>query len=84
MEMKIELFFNPTCPVCLKAKKLVRKILKRSPQIEYEEVNAFEHQDRVMELGFQTVPAIVIDGGLWHTGIPNKKELKNEIDRNLV
>jgi small redox-active disulfide protein 1 len=82
--MKIELFYNPTCPRCSLAKKLTKKVLKKYPQVEYEEVNAFERQDRVLELGFRTVPAIVIDGKLWFTGVPTKKELKSEIKRNLA
>lgn len=81
--MKIEVFFNPTCPVCPHAKKLVKKVAKRYPEVQYEEVNAFENQERVMELGFETVPAIVIDGKLWHTGMPDKKALKKEIERRL-
>ena len=81
--MKIELFYNPSCPVCPKAKKLVKKILKKYPQVEYAEFNAFENQGRVVELGFQIVPAIVIDGKLWHTGMPDKKALKKVIEGKL-
>ncbi|UCE74520.1 MAG: thioredoxin family protein [Methanomassiliicoccales archaeon] len=77
--MKIELFYNPGCPICPKAKKLVKKLLRKYPQVEYVELNAFEHQDRVIQLGFQAVPAIVIDGALWHVGIPDKKALKKKI-----
>ena len=83
MGMKIELFYNPGCPVCPHAKKVVKKVLKKYPQIEYEEINSFEHQDRVITLGLQTVPAIVIDGTLWQTGIPNKNALRKEIERNI-
>jgi hypothetical protein len=36
-----------------------------------------------MELGFKIVPAIVINGKLWHTGMPDKKALKKEIISNL-
>ncbi|UCE38279.1 MAG: thioredoxin family protein [Thermoplasmata archaeon] len=82
-KMKIELFYNPTCHVCPVAKKLVKKVLKKYPQVEYVELNAFEHQDRVLSLGFQRVPAIVIDGKLWHAGMPDKKALKKEIKRIL-
>ena len=77
--MKIELFYNPTCHVCPKAKKLVKKVLKKYPEVEYVERNAFEHQDRVMALGFEIVPTIIIDGQLWHSGMPDKKALKNRI-----
>ena len=81
--MKIELFYNPTCPVCPQAKKLVKKISRKYPQVEYVEINAFEHQDQVMKLGFQSVPAIVIDGKLWHVGMPDKKALREEMESKL-
>ncbi len=81
--MKIELFYNPTCNVCPLAKKLVKKVLKKYPNVEYEEINAFENQDRVLELGFKIVPTIVIDGKVWHSGMPDKKALKKEITSNL-
>lgn len=81
--MRIELFYNPTCPVCPLVKKMVKKILRKYPDIEYVELNAFENQDRVIALGFEKVPAIVINGILWHTGIPDKKALIREIKGNL-
>lgn len=81
--MKIELFYNPTCNVCPKAMKLVKKLLKKYPEVEYLEINAFENQSRVMELGFQRVPTIVINGKVWHSGMPDKKALKKEIISNL-
>ena len=82
-DMKIELFYNPTCPICPSAKKLVKKVLKKYPQVEYVELNAFENQDRVIALGFGKVPAIAINGKLWHTGMPDKKALIREIKDNL-
>jgi small redox-active disulfide protein 1 len=82
-DIKIELFYNPTCPVCPLAKKMVKKVLKKYPEVEYVELNAFENQDRVIALGFQKVPAIVINGRLWHSGMPNKKALIREIKSNL-
>ncbi len=82
--MKIELFYNPTCHVCPVAKKLVKKVLRKYPQVEYEELNAFEHQGKVLALRFQAVPAIVIDGDLWHAGgMPDKKAFKKEIENRL-
>jgi small redox-active disulfide protein 1 len=81
--VKIELFYNPTCTVCPRAKKLVKKVLKKYHDVEYVEINAFENQDRVLELGFQRVPTIVIDGKVWHSGMPDKTALKKEIASNL-
>ncbi|UCF09119.1 MAG: thioredoxin family protein [Thermoplasmata archaeon] len=83
--MKIELFYNPTCHVCPIAKKMVAKVVKKYPQVTYEELNAFEHQERVLSLGFQMVPAIVIDDEVWHAGgLPDKKALKKEIKSRLA
>jgi small redox-active disulfide protein 1 len=82
-DLKIELFYNPMCPVCPLAKKMVKKVLKKYPEVEYVELNAFENQDRVIALGFEKVPAIVINGKLWHTGMPLKKQLIRKIKSNL-
>jgi hypothetical protein len=34
--------------------------------------------DMRMELGFEIIPAIAIDGKLWNTGMPDKISLRNE------
>lgn len=83
--MKVELFYNPTCHVCPLAKKMVAKVLRKFPAVEYEEVNAFENQDRVLALGFQMVPTVLIDGEIWHSGgMPDKKAFKREIKSRLA
>ena len=83
--MKVELFYNPTCHVCPVAKKMVAKVLKKYPHVEYTETNAFEHQDRVLALGIQMVPTILIDGEIWHSGgMPDKKAFKKEIKGRMT
>ena len=70
--MKVELFYTPVCPNCPKAKAIVRPLVKDRKDIDYSELNAFDHQDRVMELNFKMVPTIVIDGKVWVSGIPDE------------
>ena len=83
--MKVELFNNPTCHVCPLAKKMVARVLKTHPNVEYSEINAFENQDRVLALGIQMVPTILIDGEIWHSGgMPDKKAFKKEIKDRLT
>ena len=77
--MKVELFYTPTCPNCPVAKTIVRKLIRGRKEIEYTELNAYDHQDRVMELGFRMVPTIVIDGKVWSSGVPDEDELKKAL-----
>ena len=78
--MKVELFYNPTCHICPVAKKMVAKVLKKYPGVEYTEINAFEHQERILALRIQMVPTILIDGKIWHSGgMPDKNAFKKEV-----
>jgi glutaredoxin len=82
--MKVELFYNPTCHVCPIAKKMVSKVLRKYSGVEYVELNAFEHQDRILALGIQMVPTILIDGEIWHSGgMPDKKAFKKRIKEQM-
>ena len=77
--MKVELFYTPTCPNCPPAKNIVRRFIRGRKDIDYSELNAFDHQDRVMELGFRMVPTIVIDGKVWMSGVPTEDQLKKAL-----
>ena len=79
--MKIEVFYTPTCPNCPPAKAALRKFIKEHKEIEYSEINAYDHQDRVMELGFRMVPTIVVDGKVWMTGVPTEEQLKGLLSK---
>ncbi|HEQ78769.1 MAG TPA: thioredoxin [Euryarchaeota archaeon] len=79
--MKVDLYYTPQCPNCPAAKNIMRKLLKEFPNIEYRELNAFEHQDKAMELGFRMVPTIVIDGKIWHSGVPDEAKLREALSR---
>ena len=59
----------------------VIEFVKEHKDIEYSEVNAYDHRDQVMELGFRTVPTIVVDGKVWMTGVPTEEQLKGLLSK---
>ena len=58
---KIEIYTTPTCPYCVKAKKLLD-----SKEVQYEEINVdtdeVKYQEMIKRSGRKTVPEIFIDG----------------------
>jgi len=81
--MKIQVFSTPMCSTCPAAKEVVKEVLKKFPQVEYEEVDALEKQEEAFSCGVSSVPAIVIDGELWKCGVPSKKEVEAEVQRRI-
>lgn len=77
----MDLYYTPTCPACPKAKKIVRRVLKEYKDVKYRELNAFENQDKVMELGFNMVPTIVIDDEVWQSGVPDEEDLRSLLNK---
>ncbi len=60
---KVTIYTTPTCPYCIRAKKLLDSL-----EVTYEEINVADHpqeRERIMnEYNWQTVPAIFIDSKL--------------------
>lgn len=58
---KIEIYTTPTCPYCVKAKKLLD-----SKEVQYEEIDVdtdeVKYQEMIKRSGRKTVPEIFIDG----------------------
>lgn len=58
---KIEIYTTPTCPYCVKAKKLLN-----SKGVQYEEIDVdtdeVKYQEMIKRSGRKTVPEIFIDG----------------------
>lgn len=58
---KIEIYTTPTCPYCVKAKKLLD-----SKGVQYEEIDVdtdeVKYQEMIKRSGRKTVPEIFIDG----------------------
>ena len=79
--MKIQVYSTPMCTTCPAAKQVVKEVLKKHPDVDYEEVDTLERQEEAFSCGVVSVPAIVIDGELWKCGVPSKKEIESEILR---
>lgn len=83
MQIKIELYYTPTCPDCLPAKKIVQEVLKEYKNIEYKEINAKENMELVEKLGITHVPTIFINGEMIFVEKVDEKKLREEIEKRL-
>lgn len=75
--MKVEIFLAD-CKLCEKFLSIMREIFKHS---EIEIHRASECKDgscckRAEEVGVKAVPALVIDGKLVQTGVPDENEIE--------
>jgi thioredoxin 1 len=82
--MKVEMFYTPTCPECVAAHAKLRTAAREAVKdLEWREINVFEHLDHAVELGVMTLPSIVVDGELVFTSMPTVTQLRNAlIERN--
>lgn len=83
MQIKIELFYMPTCPDCLPAIQIVKEVIKDYNGIEYKEINAKENMKLVEDLGITHVPTIFINGEMIFVEKVEEKKLREEIERRL-
>ena len=78
-KLNVQLFTTPVCPNCPSAKAIASEVLTGRDGVNLSIVNAFEHQDLVARYGLQAVPAFVVNGCLWATGIPTREHLEQLI-----
>ncbi len=82
----LEILDSESCAKCFGLKERVNEVLEelKDKDIEVKKLDLFEDQNRIVELGLYTSPALVINGKLYFLGtIPSKEELKNLILEKL-
>jgi small redox-active disulfide protein 1 len=82
MSVKLEVFTSPTCPYCPMVVDLVER-LKKDMDIEIVYEDIMKDRKKAVELGLMAVPAITINGKIKFIGVPEEKELREEIKRVL-
>ena len=72
MNKLVELFFNPVCPFCPQARKLLESYQAQNPWFQYTEVNTYTEEGikRGMSLRVMAVPSIAVDGRVKIAGWP--------------
>jgi thiol-disulfide isomerase/thioredoxin len=70
--VKLELFFSPVCPLCPKAKVLVKEVASRYDNVEYIEINTYTEEGikRGMSMQVMAVPTVAIDDEIKLVGWP--------------
>ncbi len=82
----IEVLESESCAKCAGLKYRVQEVFEelKNKDIEIRYLDLFEDQNRIVELGMFTSPALAINGELYFVGtIPSKEELKKVIIEKL-
>ena len=79
--IKIEIFCAPNCNRCGKAVDLVEQLVQElnDESILCQKLNVVDELDYAVHLGILATPAIVINGKLEFTAMPNKQSLGNKL-----
>ncbi len=85
MTARIELFHAPDCPRCDRARTLLRELLAalNDDRLEYRERDVVTALDDAVRLGILATPALVINGRLAFTGLPDRKRLEAALQAAL-
>jgi len=75
--MKVELFHAPGCSKCAAAREGLKAAATAArPDVEWREINVLDEMDYAIERGVLSLPAIVIDGELVFSSLPNPQQLR--------
>lgn len=85
MMINVELFTAGGCGRCAKAKQEVQSVVEKLGQehLHWRAVDVVEEIDYAVSLGILSTPAIVIDGELVFTSLPNSRALQRELQERL-
>jgi len=64
------------CSKCLKAKETVERMVSGMKSVVVKEVNIAENPEFAIKHGIFATPAVIINGKLQFTSIPNENDLK--------
>ena len=82
---EIELYYGLLCPYCKTARAAIKKIMDENPEkIKFKQTLISSPTGIInrYKIGIHSVPTILIDGKIVFRGLPEKEELKKEL--NLI
>ncbi len=77
----IEVLMTPGCAGCPQAKEVVDEVATAFDGVDWEEVDISDDPSRGTELGIMSVPAVVVDGELFGTGVPDRDDLRERVEQ---
>lgn len=75
----VQVLMTPGCAGCPQAKKIVDEVVADLEGVDWEEVDISDDPSRGVELGIMSVPAVVVAGELFGTGVPNRDKLRERV-----
>jgi glutaredoxin len=85
MAITVEVFATPGCDRCARARHVVQSLVDAlgDERLHWRAVDVVEEIDYAVSLGILSTPAIVIDGELVFTSLPNSRALRRELQQRL-
>lgn len=75
----VELLMTPGCAGCPQAERIVAQVVGEFDAADWEELDITASPEKGIEHGVMSVPAVLVDGALLSTGIPDRDELRERI-----
>lgn len=77
----VEVLMTPGCAGCPQAKKVVDEVVAEFDGVDWEEVDISDDPSKGTQHGIMSVPAVVVDGELLGTGVPDDDELRERLQQ---
>ena len=77
----VQVLMTPGCAGCPQAKRIVSEVVHEFDGAEWEEVDISDDPSQGTQYGIMSVPAIVVDGELFATGVPDRDELHQRVEQ---
>lgn len=77
----VEVLMTPGCAGCPQAEQIVEEVVAEFEGVDWEEVDISDDPERGTKHGIMSVPAVVVDGELLATGVPDRDELRSRLQQ---
>lgn len=78
---RVQVLMTPGCAKCPETEEVVDEVVAEFDGVDWEEVDISEDPGRGTELGVLSVPAVVVDGEVFGTGVPDRDELRDRVQQ---
>ena len=76
---RVQPLSTPGCAGCVHTKHMIADVRAKFPELDWEEIDLTEQPELAARYGIMSVPAIVIDGTLEFTTVPQPDALRTKI-----
>lgn len=75
----VQVLMTPSCAGCPQAERIVSEVVDEFDGADWEEIDISDDPSQGTQYGIMSVPAVVVDGELFATGVPDRDELRERV-----